>query len=213
MRAISGIRESDGALMKVFQMRFDPDHYQSFTPRSVTEYRHPTGERYNGTSLQVWNPQLPPGDFYNTKSNYLITSPRATAILWPHLAHVGETDAMLYRDESYILTNVTLILDVLDYDRIDVFQGHTSGVTLGIAHYAFHADRFPNTSLFKLREDQGREIYVVEGANDCGFEFREAVKAEGLVGVKFRKLWDSETGFRGMRYNAWHILTSTGDDE
>lgn len=45
---------------------------------------------------------------------------------------------------------------------------------------------------FKIPDDNGAEIYVLEGANDFDMEFRLAVADAGLEGLTFTEIWSED---------------------
>lgn len=184
--------------MKVFKIRMDGDRYQTFYPVNRDDV---WTLRMDGTSkidswtpppVYVLHPKLRAGGFYNANRSHLIASPRATEALYNHFSFAGELLPLLYKEQTFTLLNVTQCIDVLDQERSEFEIGHTSGTKYRILTHAFHADRFVETSLFKIPDFNCSEIFVLEGANDFEMEFREAVEEAGLEGLIFTEVWNNE---------------------
>jgi len=181
-------------------MRVDVDRFQYFLTDPITDYRRlymdgsPVGDQWVPPKVYVQYLKKPVGDFYNANHSVLITSARATETLYKHFKWAGELLPLPYKEQTFMLLNVTQCIDVLDEDRTEFCMGKTSGVRLGITQYAFRPDRFVGTSLFKIPQYNGSEIFVVEGVNDSSTEFREDVAAAGLKGLRFREVWDDVSG-------------------
>jgi hypothetical protein len=184
-------------MKKVFRMSLDGDKYQFFTTDSLEDERK---LRLDGSSIaDTWTP--PPvfilypkhraGAFYNSNPSNLIATPQAVELLYSHFSFSGELLPLPYKGQTFTLLNVTQCIDVLDHDRTE-FRIAPSGLAVGIERFAFHANRFVETSLFKIPEFKGGEIFVLEGANDFHLEFREAVSAYGLEGLRFTEIWSEE---------------------
>jgi hypothetical protein len=181
-------------MKRVFRMGFDGDRYQYF---AADRPEDPWVLRFDGSSKEeTWIP--PPvyipypkhraGAFYNANPSNLIATPEATERLNSHFSFAGELLPLPYKGTVFTLLNVTQCIDVLDHDRTE-FNILPSGIKAGIERFAFLAHRFVETSLFKIPEFKGGEIFVLEGANDFEMEFREAVAAYGFEGLIFKEIW------------------------
>jgi hypothetical protein len=185
-------------LLNVFSVRVDVNRYQYFLP----ERDEDTWTLYmDGTpKANVWVP--PPvyilypkhiaDDFYNFNRSVLIASPRATEALRDHFTAAGELLSLPYQDDVFTLLNVTQRINVLDEDRTEWIYGDTTGVRIGIKKHVFHANRFVETTLFKMQWGRYGEVFVLEGANDLSMEFRDAVGGAGLKGLIFSEIWNDE---------------------
>jgi hypothetical protein len=131
------------------------------------------------------------GDFYNFGSSLLITSPRATEILRPHLEAAGELLPLPYQGLTYYLLNVTLCINCLDHDRTEWIIGKSTGKRIGIRRYEFQPDRFAESDLFKIPETCKAEILCVQGRKDPRDSFWHAIEANRLKGLRFEEIWVS----------------------
>ena len=187
-----------GTPVKVFRMRLDINHYQYFLTESDSESRRlymdgiPLGDSWSPPTVYVERPKRPAGDFYNPNNSVLIASPRATEVLRSHFNFAGELLPLPYKDQIFTVLNVTQCVDVLDPERSEFATSATPGIRGNLLRPAFHADRFPETSLFKIPDNFGLEIYVLEGANDFDMEFREAIESAGLKGLLFEEIWSDD---------------------
>jgi len=180
--------------VRVYRIINDVDHYQYFLvqrkediPKLIFDCT-PRKAKWDPPEVFVLYPRHRVGDFYQFDSSILITSPRATKALRWHLERAGELLPLPYEGSTYTLLNVTECIDVLDVNKSE-FVYSPSGHRIGIKRYAFHADRFTETSLFKIPQTDKSEILVVEGMFDLG-EFREAVEENKLKGLIFTELWN-----------------------
>jgi hypothetical protein len=57
--------------------------------------------------------------------------------------------------------------------------------------YVFHAERLPESSLFKIPELRQGRVLCRERDGDPELEFKAAVELHGLVGLKFQLLWQT----------------------
>lgn len=184
--------------MKVFRMTLDINHYQYFLTKSASESRRlsmdgiPLGNSWSPPAVYVERPKRPAGDFYNPNNSVLIASPRTTEVLRSHFNFAGELLPLPYKDQIFTVLNVTQCVDILDPERSEFATSATPGIRGRLLRPAFHANRFPETSLFKIPDDFGLEIYVLEGANDFDMEFRETIEATGLKGLLFEEIWSDD---------------------
>jgi hypothetical protein len=145
--------------------------------------------------VYVYKPLHEQGDFFQFSSSALITSPRATEALRDHLEMAGELLPLPHEGQEYTALNVTLCINSLDRERTEWAIHKASGKQLWPRRYAFHAGRFPESSLFKIPETRASEILLVEGGGEFppDQEFRSIVIREGLRGLAFDELWSDES--------------------
>ncbi len=142
--------------MKVFQMRHASDRYQVAWLSQHRDYSIErifavsnfwmqtdalVGDAWTPPPVAPLDPNLPEGDFYNSDPSNFITGPRATAVLYPHLARAGELLPLPYRDKMLTLLNVTPWYDMLDEEHTEFVIEETYGTRIAIRRYAFRLGR------------------------------------------------------------------------
>ena len=184
--------------MKVFQMRLMVNKYQYFLTDPISDYTKlymngaPIGDLWVPPKVYVQYPHRPRGNFFQPNESVLIADEKAAHVLRSHLSFAGELLPLPYVDETLTVLNVTECIDVLDRDRTKFAAAATPGVRGEILHPVFRRERFTEASLFKIPDDNGAEIYVLEGANDFDMEFRLAVADAGLEGLTFTEIWSED---------------------
>jgi hypothetical protein len=182
--------------MKVFQMRVDIDRYQYLLTDPPEEFARlymdcmPVAATWVPPPVFIVYPRRPRGDFLNANDSVLITSPRATEVLYHQLSWAGEVLPLPYDDEIFGVLNVLKCIDALDQEKTRFRDDEQPGASHEIVRYAFRPERFVETSLFKIPETN--QIFVLEGANDFEMEFREAVTMANLRGLIFTEIWNDD---------------------
>ena len=139
--------------MRVYRIRHDGNHYQSFKPKQPGDWRKmvfdcsPKGGTWSPPQLTMETGQelgqvFKAGDFYQFSSDMIITSPRATEILRPFLELAGELLPFQYQGVTYTLLNVTACIDCLDDEKSESSYSR-SGIRLHIKRFEFRLDRLP----------------------------------------------------------------------
>ena len=177
--------------MKVFRIQFGINNYQYFLADdandSVKLYMRdcqPLADSWVPPKVFVQYPRAKKSDFFQSNSSILIVNEKARDALNSHLAFAGELLPLPYNDEMYFILNVTECIDALDRERSEIQFGD-------VRRPVFRPDRFTESTLFKVPEDDLR-IYVREGESDFDMEFRQAVEAAGLQGLRFVEVWSDE---------------------
>ncbi len=183
--------------MKVYSIRHDVDRFQFFLP---ADPECKTFDQLDGsTKLASWEPPevfiLEPkyraGNFYNAHGNFLIADERAAEALRPLLEKAGELLPLEYKGRRFTVLNVTAVVDCLDHDKSEWRIGRNGNRVL-VNRYAFRADLLPPSPIFKLPIGARTTTLLTEGLMDPAQELREIVRREGLKGLRFAELWDSE---------------------
>ncbi len=154
--------------------------------------------------LDSWNPPR----FYiqnplKDKSNFFIVASGAFAfdqtvredpILSMFLEMAGEILPIeLETGEPLYVLNVTQIGNALDQERSGFRKDPSTGVVVTVEKYMFHANRLPESPIFKIPETRRAKVLTFAGryANPDD-EFYEPYHRSGFTGLKFQELWNSE---------------------
>jgi hypothetical protein len=184
--------------LKVYRLKSEVDRYQYFLAQrredeaKLVMYGTPKAQRWQPPGVFIYEPNLKAGDFFNFGSSVLITSPEATDILGRYLHAAGELLPLPFEGLVYHVLNVTLCINALEPDSPGWVIGKSTGRRISIRQYSFHADRFPESDLFKIPETCKSEILYVEGGRAYEDSFRHAVEANGLRGLRFEEVWSSD---------------------
>lgn len=183
-------------MTKVYKIK-QASGYQYFLPENQAEWDvlegrcKPKAATWEPPSVFVFEPFLKEGDFYQFGNSKLIASPRATKALLGHFQIAGELLPLPHEGTEYTLLNVTECINSLHQERTE-WHFYETGERGLIAKYAFHPDRFTESTIFKIPEMNSTEILVVEGLHDPEDEFRYAVERAELKGLLFEELWSDE---------------------
>jgi len=182
-------------MIKVYRLKVDVNKYQYFLPEQE-EYEAKLwmdciskADNWLPPPVFVYKPFHKKGDFYSFNSSALITSPKATQVLYPFLEVAGELLPLPYQGELFTLLNVTECIDCLHQQKTEWMQSKDTGDNLWIKKYVFHTNRFSESDIFKIPETCKSEILIVEGLKDPKDEFRYAVESAGLQGIVFEEIW------------------------
>jgi hypothetical protein len=153
----------------------------------------PKLESWKAPEVFVYMPRFKRGDFFQFRSNHMITSPHATEVLRSFLEMSGELLPLPYKDEEYTLLNVTECIDCLDQDKSEWLLNKDTGERIYPLKYVFRPEWFTESALFKIPETCKGEVLLVEGMRDAYSEFRAVVERNGLKGMLFDELlWSDE---------------------
>jgi hypothetical protein len=191
--------------MKVFRFEQDADRWRYLVPKGA-KYMEVFGadpiEFPEGCSrAATWKPPPvewidPDGeecDFSMPDSGALIVHSRAYEVLRPLLAEAGELLPVQYKKETYYFLHVTRYVDALDLSAAKLLSDGE------IKRYAFVPKKLADVSLFKIATTSkdgamvmDLELYLAEGHRGPAFDFRALMKAHGLRGLEFKKVWSNE---------------------
>jgi hypothetical protein len=158
--------------------------------------------RFDGTPVERWDPpdvysyepKLKEGDFwgFHMIDATWATTPDATEKCRLFLSLAGQLLPLPFKGREFSLLNVTECVNCLDSGRTEWVYGKTTGKPIGIAKYAFHADRMPESSSFKIPETARAEILCYEGLRDSADEFKGFVEAIEMTGLEFEEIWRTD---------------------
>jgi hypothetical protein len=146
--------------------------------------------------VYVPNPLLPVGDFYRFGHDGIAISKAGKAAF----GHLFGADCELLPirnevgEEFYVL-NPTTCVDCLDKHRsIEILTKGVSGVSLGLHRILFEETRVPSPEIrmFVVPETRQFHRYTVERDGNPQNEFKASIEQNGLTGLQFVLIWDSE---------------------
>jgi hypothetical protein len=119
-------------------------------------------------------------DSYGSIANF---SQKAQSVLLPHIAPYGEILPVHFDEAAFAIFNVTHIIDALDEQASEVVYFPSSGRVANIERFVFKPEVIKDQWIFKLPQD---------ASNFVTDRFVEVVRAAGLRGFEFIKLWSDE---------------------
>lgn len=188
---------------RVFQIRFDVSRYQSllvdgddgvfrrWKPMLELDGR-PRAAHWAPPPVYSDQPLLERPDFWQLIGcpTGIVVHPSILEIVGPLLLSAGELLPLPYREMMFRLCNVTKVYDCLDAsaslrDADDVITG-----------FVFYEHRLPDEQLFKIADDHYRMVQLLTIERGPGHEtnFKSFVEQQGLSGLVFRELWNSNEG-------------------
>jgi len=141
-----------------------------------------------------YKPQLPAGDFWSVELGlgaYAVT-PEVAQAAWHLLQSAGQLLPLPYQGREFQLLNVTETVNCLDHQRAEILTDSTSGSFMRIQRYAFHIDRLPESSIFKIPETRRTTVYCSQGLRVGDDDFKGYVEKHRLRGLKFKEVWHSD---------------------
>ena len=186
--------------MKVYKIRLDVNHYQSFQIEfegddfpldEFTFDGNPKAATWKPPEVFVLHPKLKAGDFYAFCAGAFAAREASLREVRMHLEIAGELLPLIHEGERFVVLNVTDCINVLDQERTvwDIYADGTRGL---IRHPAFLPSRFTASSIFKIPEDNSVEIFTYEGFKSPHDEFKPTYERLGLTGLRFEEVWSDE---------------------
>lgn len=188
--------------MRVYRVQLDLNRFQFFAPEDQEVFKKqtlvfdgtPRLENWTPPGVYIYQPKLRRGNFLGTGvgGGAFVCDERAREELQTHFEMSGELLPLPHKGEMFHIVNVTQCINALDEQRTEWVIGRETRARIGIKRYAFHADRVPDTPLFKIPETDKSEILTAEGRFDPEDEFKPTVEQLGLTGLIFEQIWTDE---------------------
>lgn len=184
-------------MLRVFQLGYDVDRFRClFVDSDDDDVKDSV--RMDGTRRPSWSPPPVYIEFPNLEKPDIWMLYEAHTMALSASARLALADVLLETellplvvgDEELALVNVVEVRNYLDTEKTKWFAEEVGGLA-EIPEFAAH--RIGGPSLFKLPHDDVW-LYCWEDDDYLSDSFRHAVQSEGLTGVTFEKVWDSETG-------------------
>lgn len=184
--------------MKVYRIQHDVNNFQYFLPEDPNIWQTDMLTMNCSSKIKKWvppkvysyKPHLKIGDFWNLGTGMLVTTAKATKILATFLEMSGELLPLPYQEEEFTILNITECINCLDHTNTKWVYGETTGAKIRIEEYAFHPDRFSESTIFKIPETCKTQILVIEGLKNPEDEFKHIVEETGLLGIDFEQIWE-----------------------
>jgi len=144
--------------------------------------------------IYLADPSVLTGDFLYYDPGCLVVSPSAVERVRPFFKRAGELLPLWFDGEEYTLLNVTECVDALDDSKTEWLRAGDNNHKVEICRYAFNPNKFTDSSIFKIPETCSGSALTWEKDGDPKTEFKAFVEENGLTGLLFRELWNSEQG-------------------
>jgi hypothetical protein len=185
--------------LKIYRLVPDVNHYQSFFPEDekvwstdvLTFDGRTKASNWVAPPLFILHPKYKRGNFFSFGGTIVLDA-RATELLRDFLEMSGELLPLRHEGAEFTVLNITECVNVLDQDKTKWIYGKSTGAKIQIERYAFHLNRMTETPLFKIPETCKSDILTATGLVDPEDEFKFHVESNGLQGLRFEELWNSE---------------------
>jgi hypothetical protein len=183
--------------MKVFRIRLNSNIYQSFLPTETKVWEtdllkmdcQPKLPAWKPPEVYIQNPKRKPGSFFHLCSGAFVVDSPTCEKLRTMLEMAGELLPLPHQGALFHLVNVLECVNCLDEQNTKWAYGKRTNARIGIEQYQFHANRFSESTLFKIPETAMAEVLTVSGLKDPEDEFKSVVEREGLEGIIFEEVW------------------------
>jgi hypothetical protein len=178
--------------MRVYLLRADSNHYESFIMRvgHLFEFARrfdgkPFKRSWKDVEIGLDPGRFPKGDTPSLIPGVPIFSGKAVKALQDVLEQNGELLPVIVGGEEYFLFNVTTVVDALDEPRSEVIRFNGSNKVLTISSYSFFGEKLASRIIFKIPQMLRGDVYVTE-------PFVKRVRSAGLKGFWFPLVWNSQ---------------------
>jgi hypothetical protein len=183
--------------MKVFRIRLNSNDFLSFLPADPTIWQTDLLKLDCKPKLPAWKPpavyavtpKLKQGNFFHLCSGAFVVDSSACEALRTILEMAGELLPLPHQDALFHLVNVLQCVNCLDEQNTEWVLGKTTNAKIRIKEYHFHANRFSESTLFKIPETALGEVLTLSGVKDPKDEFKSLVERQGLQGIIFEEVW------------------------
>jgi len=177
----------------VYRLTTDIDNYQYFLTEPAKDMDkfdadcRRKGKSWMPPKVFVYEPHLLRGDFFNTISAYLITSPKATKVLKSYLEDAGEILSLPFEGDTFGFINVLRCYDCLDKSKT---TWRESGLPQS---YVFDFEKLPYPGIFKIPSTHtGETLLLVDSNAPESDNFIRAVQKAELKSLNFELIWEEK---------------------
>lgn len=187
--------------MRVFSIATDIDKYQVILPVSYTDAVHDMID-FNGLpKIGIWEPLIfyidnpldKQSDFFSLTNSSAFACTKKAADKFMRFWEMSAELLPIFLEDGTELFIVNIIDCVNALDSKDtVYDYYEDGTRSNrILNYAFHKNRFHESSIFKIPETANIQILTYAGLKSPEDEFFFAYKESGLTGLIFYPLFNS----------------------
>ena len=188
--------------MRVFEIDYDVNLHQQLHTSDPSDFkwllklRGLRAEDWLTPKMHIGSPQLAAPDFWSAEGELAFTpDPHRLPIdVYSHLEMAGQwLPIEVDGGPKLVILNVTQVANAVDV-RKTRWTSTDNGQHIHVDHkpgsFVFHSDRLPESSIFKVPQNNYVQILCLERSGDPREEFKAAVESDGLKGLKFRLLWE-----------------------
>jgi len=181
----------------VYKITFDTENFQTVALKDATVDVNKHYFLDGSTKKDEWitpevycpNPEKEPGDFTMLHPSFLILRKRAKKLL-RGFYYNAENLPVSSENETLTAVNFTECLNLFDRNNAEFERDPETNKIAAITKYAFHIRRFSESTVFKIPQRNGVDIFCYEGIKDPDQEFKHRVEKSKLRGLVFEKVWE-----------------------
>jgi hypothetical protein len=183
----------------IYRVSVDVERYQTLVPKDERIWTSSQlvfdGRRkldWIPCETYVLNPLRTRGNFFHLCPGALVFDETAYSALDESLERSGEILPITTEGgggQLYVL-NVTECVNALDHAKAEWAYSTDGERKLGLKRYAFHLNRLPDSSLFKIPETARGDVLVQSRALEEGF--LEVYRSKELRGLVFGQILEDE---------------------
>lgn len=186
--------------MIIHQIKMDVNNFQQLVPLdkncwedNILLFDGTPKENWKTLDVQVYNPTLPEGDFWNIGPGSFIISEKTYDLVGTQLEMAGQLLPLNCNGKKLFILNVLECVDCLNHEKTEWIYGEKKGNPISVKKYSFHSHLMPESSIFKLPRFKKGKIFTYEGVKDSEDEFKGIVESNNLKGIKFTKIWEESS--------------------
>jgi hypothetical protein len=184
--------------MKIFRVSADVERFQTIMPEDDLLWESDVlrfdgkkkGNSWKAPSFFIFNPIKEYGNFFYLSTDVLVFDEKALDILGDLFEMAGEILEFELSGQPLFLLNVTECCNSLDHEKTTWSLDPQSGKRIRIKEYAFHADRFCESSIFKIPETRQAEVLTYSEVKDTADEFISRYQESSLTGLEFSLIFE-----------------------
>lgn len=192
--------------MKIYRVSTDDDcqilvNDERSPAKKDIVYSLGIGKKFNGKwvtpKLRIYNPLEKKPNFYYFASGSFVVDEKTCDIFQSIFEMAGELLPVNCTDFKGYLLNITQCVNCLDHDFCEYEKDSDTGEDLYLKKVVFQKSMIPESTLFKIPEDNGVDIFTTEGMG-IREEFKEMYEKHKMKGLKFELIWSDEKLSRSL---------------
>lgn len=185
--------------MKIYNVATDITNYKWLLPEvdesQILELNTfdctPRFHRWVPPKVIEYDEERKGGDFAYYHPAVLLAAPNAAMKVRHFFERAGELLPLWFDGDQYTLLNVTECVNALNDEKTDWLRA-PDGSKVEIRRHSFNPSKLSDSSLFKIPETCRGSVLTWEKDASPESEFKAFVEVNGLTGLLFDLLWDSE---------------------